>query len=171
LRKTVASSVRVKKAARMSTSHELAHDFVVALEAGDWERANELVPRTMPLNAQLELRFLGREGNTLSATMALNESVRTSVEGTVHGGMLATFADVVSAYAVIATHGARTGFLVTTELHIRYFRQPRSGPLKAEATVVHRGRQLMSTDCVISDADDRVLARSTATFTDISFQE
>ena len=152
----------------MSTKRELAHDFVVALEAGDWERANELVPHTMPLNKQLELRFLGREGDTLSATMAMSESVSTSVDGTVHGGILATFADVVSAYAAIATHGAGTGFLVTTELHIRYFRQPRSGPLRADATVVHRGRQLLSTECVIADADDRILARSTATFTAIS---
>jgi uncharacterized protein (TIGR00369 family) len=155
----------------MSTRHELAHDFVVALEAGDWERANALVPHTMPLNKQLDLRFLGREGDTLSATMAMSESVSTSVEGTVHGGILATFADVVSAYAAIATHGAGTGTLVTTELHIRYFRQPWSGPLTAEATVVHRGRQLVSTECVIADAKDRTLARSTATLTSIHLPE
>jgi len=42
--------------------------------------------------------------------------------------------------------------------------------LKAEATVVHRGRQLLSTDCVIADADDRILARSSATFTAIPLQ-
>jgi uncharacterized protein (TIGR00369 family) len=150
---------------------ELDHDFLAALEAGDWDRANELVPHTMPLNKQLDLRFLGRDGDTLSATMALSESVSTSVEGTIHGGILATFADVVSAYAVIATHGAGTGFLVTTELHIRYFRQPWSGPLKADATVVHRGRQLVSTECVIADADDRILARSTATFSALSLPE
>jgi uncharacterized protein (TIGR00369 family) len=154
----------------MSTRRELAHDFVVALEAGDWERANEFVTHTMPLNKQLELRLLGREGDTLSATMEMSESVSTSIEGTVHRGMLATFADVVSAYAAIATHGAGTGIMVTTELHIRYFRQPWSGPLKAEATVVHRGRQLLSTDCVIADADDRILARSSATFTAIPLQ-
>jgi uncharacterized protein (TIGR00369 family) len=154
----------------MSWNRELAHDFVVALEAGDWQRANELVPHTMPLNKQLELTFLGREGDTLSATMALSESVATSVPGTVHGGILATFADVVSGYAIAGSRGAAaSGLPVTTELHIRYFRQPRSGPLKGEATVVHRGRQLMSTECAIADADERILARSTATFTFIPF--
>ena len=155
----------------MNTRREQVHDFFVALEAGDWERANELVPHTMPLNKQLELRFLGREGDTLWATMELSESVSTSLEGTVHGGILATFADVVSAYAATATHGTGTGTLVTTELHIRYFRQPWSGPLTAEATVVHRGRQLLSTECVITDAHDRTLARSTATFTSIHLPE
>jgi uncharacterized protein (TIGR00369 family) len=155
----------------MSWNRELAQDLVVALEAGDWQRANQLVPLTMPLNKQLELKFLGREGDTLSATMALTESVGTSVKGTVHGGILATFADVVSAYAITGSDSAASGLPVTTELHIRYFRQPRSGPLKAEATVVHRGRQLLGTECVIVDADNRILARSTATFTFIPFPE
>ena len=72
----------------MSNSRESVHDFVVALQAGDWPKANELVPNTMPLNKQLELTFLGRKGDTLVATMALSESVSTSVEGTVHGGIL-----------------------------------------------------------------------------------
>ena len=155
----------------MSTRRDLVHDFCVALEAGDWERANELVPLIMPLNKQLELRFLGREGDTLWATMALSESVSTSVEGTVHVGILATFADVVSTYAALATPGAGAGTLVTNELHIRYFRQPRSGPLTAAATVVHRGRQLLSAECVITDARDRTLARSSATFTSIHLPE
>ena len=70
----------------MSTSRELAHDFVVAMEARDWERANELVLRLAPLNRQLELTFLGREGDTLSATMTLSESVRGFAEGTINGG-------------------------------------------------------------------------------------
>src|SRR3974377_650994 len=38
-----------------SDRRELARHFFVALEAGDWERANELLPHTMPLNKQLEL--------------------------------------------------------------------------------------------------------------------
>ena len=53
---------------------------------------------------------------------------------------------------------------MTTDLHVRYYRQPQSGPLTAEATVVHRGRRLLSTECVVSDAQQRVLARSTATY-------
>jgi uncharacterized protein (TIGR00369 family) len=155
----------------MSKRRELAHDFVVAIEADDWERANELVRQLGPLNRQLELTFLGREGDTLSATMALSESVSGFTEGTVNGGILATFADVVSAFAVTGTYGAGTGLPVTTEMHMRYFRQPRSGPLKAESTVVHRGRQLLSTECVIADAEDRILARATTTYAVVTLPE
>ena len=74
----------------------MARAFDAAMEAGDWERANELMPETAPLHGQLQLKLLGREGDTLSATMALSESVRGFGEGSIHGGILATFADVVS---------------------------------------------------------------------------
>jgi uncharacterized protein (TIGR00369 family) len=155
----------------MSTRSELAHEFVVAVEAGDWGKANELVPRTSPVHRQLGLKFVGRDGDTLSATMALSESVEGFAEGTVHGGLLATFADVVSAFALTGSHGAGTERPVTTDMHIRYYRQPRSGPLKAQATVVHRGRRLLSTECVIADAEDQVLARSTATYAVVPLRE
>jgi uncharacterized protein (TIGR00369 family) len=97
--------------------------------------------------------------------------VQGSAEGTVHGGMLATFADVISAFALTGSHGAGTEHPVTTDMHIRYYRQPRSGPLTAEATVVHRGRRLLSTECVIADAEDNVLARSSATYAVIPLRE
>jgi acyl-coenzyme A thioesterase PaaI-like protein len=49
-------------------------------------------------------------------------------------------------------------------MHVRYYRQPRSGPLTAEATVVHKGKRLLGTECVVTDAELRVLVRSTATY-------
>jgi uncharacterized protein (TIGR00369 family) len=59
---------------------------------------------------------------------------------------------------------------VTTDMHIRYYRQPRSGPLKADATVVHRDRRLLSTECLIADGEDRILTRSTATYAVVSIR-
>ena len=150
---------------------ELAHDFVVAMEAGNWERANELIPRTAALHKQLGLKVLGREGDTLSMTMELSESVQGTSEGTIHGGILATFADVVSAFAIRGADFAGNLMPVTTDMHVRYYRQPRSGPLKAEATLVHRGRRLLSTECVIADAEGRILARSTATYALVPLRE
>ena len=50
-------------------------------------------------------------------------------------------------------------------MHVRYFRQPRSGPLRAEGRLVHGGRRLRSSECVVLDAEDRVLLRDTATYT------
>lgn len=57
-----------------------------------------------------------------------------------------------------------------TDMHVRYYRQPRGGPLRAEAEMVHKGRTLLSAECVVLDAENRVLIRSTATYTRISTQ-
>jgi uncharacterized protein (TIGR00369 family) len=97
-------------------------------------------------------------------TMELTDNVRGFAAGGVHGGLLATFADVASASALTGVYDAATHITVTTDLHVRYYRQPTAGPLTATANVVHRGRRLLSTECVVADAQDRVLARSTATY-------
>jgi acyl-coenzyme A thioesterase PaaI-like protein len=49
-------------------------------------------------------------------------------------------------------------------MHVRYYRQPKTGPLIAEATMVHKGRTLLSAECTVVDAENRVLIRTTATF-------
>ena len=101
---------------------------------------------------------------TAVLTMELSAAVQGPVEGTVHGGILATFADVASAVSLWNTYEVETQQPVTTDMHVRYYRQPRSGPLTAEATVVHRGSRLLSSECVVTDAEQRVLVRSTATY-------
>jgi uncharacterized protein (TIGR00369 family) len=101
--------------------------------------------------------------------MELSDDVRGAAEGSVHGGMLATFGDITSAVALWESFDAQKEITVTTDMHVRYYRQPRSGPLTAEATVVHRGRRLLSCECSITDAEQRVLARSTATYMIVPF--
>ena len=78
--------------------------------------------------------------------------------------MLATFADVAAATALTRSVDNDKFIQVTTDMHIRYFRQPKGGPLTARATLVHRGRQILSAECVIHDAEGRDLARATATY-------
>ena len=51
---------------------------------------------------------------------------------------------------------------MTTDMHVRYYRQPRGGPLRAEAEMVLNGRTLLSAECSVLDAANRVLIRSTA---------
>ena len=101
---------------------------------------------------------------TIICSMELTDDVRGSAKGTVHGGLLATFADTTSAAALWEAFEPGSEVPVTTDMHVRYYRQPRSGPLMAEATVVHRGRRLLGTECVVTDAEERVLVRSTATY-------
>jgi uncharacterized protein (TIGR00369 family) len=116
----------------------------------------------------MRLTVAGQGENSITMTMELSDVVRGAAEGSIHGGVLATFADAVSATALTGAYDEASGIPVTTDLHLRYYRQPRSGPLTAEARVVHRGRRLLSTECAIVDAEQRVLARSTAPYMIVS---
>ena len=119
--------------------------------------------RAGPVHDFMGLRLV-QQGPDGIVTMELTDNVRGSAPGTVHGGMLATLADVTSAIALWGAYDFPAEVPVTTDLHIRFYRQPRSGPLTAKSHLVHRGRRLLSAECSITDADDRVLARSTATY-------
>jgi uncharacterized protein (TIGR00369 family) len=136
--------------------------FAKALAEGDLSAATEFHRRT-PLHDLMRLTVVGQGENSITMTMELSDVVRGAAEGSIHGGVLATFAHAVSATALTGAYDEASGIPVTTDLHLRYYRQPRSGPLTAEARVVHRGRRLLSTECAIVDAEHRVLARSTAT--------
>ena len=116
-----------------------------------------------PLHRMMGLKVVQQESPSI-VTMELNDELRGAAPGTVHGGMLATLADVTCALALSQTYDIFTEMPVTTDMHIRYYRQPRSGPLKAEGRLVHGGRRLRSVECAVLDTDDRTLIRATATY-------
>jgi uncharacterized protein (TIGR00369 family) len=121
--------------------------------------------RAVPLHAWMGLRIQQKEPSTVLA-MDLGENVRGPRKGTIHGGMLMTLADVTAALAVEVSGGfdPTKELPVTTDMHIRFYRQPKSGPLTAEGRVVYRGRRLLSAECSVTDADHRELVRATATY-------
>jgi uncharacterized protein (TIGR00369 family) len=127
-----------------------------------WEGI-EYGPQGVPLHKQMGVKLLQLRPTTV-LSMELSDSVRGFYEGSVHGGILATFADAASATALWDSFDRETSIPVTTDMHIRYYRQPHAGPLTAEVHVVHEGRRLLSTECVVSDGDGRILARTTGTF-------
>jgi uncharacterized protein (TIGR00369 family) len=86
------------------------------------------------------------------------------IEQSIHGGALATLLDAAGGAALAPMLQANTLIQVTTEMNVRYYRQPRSSPLTAEARVVHGGRRLACVECVIKDAEDRVIVRGSATY-------
>ena len=137
---------------------------VAALKAGDWETATTYMRRHVRLHDRMGLTIVSIADGTAVATMELSEETAGSGPGTVHGGLLAAFADATAALAVTSSLDNETEIQVTTDMHVRYFRQPRSGPLTATATMVHRGRRILSAECVIRDAEERDLARATATY-------
>ncbi len=117
-----------------------------------------------PVHKRMQMNVDRVEPGLAILSMPLGEDLRGYFDGSIHGGMLATFADAASASCLEGAYDFNTHFPVTTDIHVRYYRQPKGGPLVAEAKLVHSGRRLLSTDCSVVDADDRVLIRTTATF-------
>ena len=137
---------------------------VEAINAGDLEAATAHMRRHVRLHDRMGLTVVALTDDSAVQTMELTEETAGAAPGTVHGGLLAALADATAALAVTRGLDNEKQIQVTTDMHIRYFRQPRSGPLTAHATLVHRGRHILSAECVISDAEERVLARATATY-------
>jgi uncharacterized protein (TIGR00369 family) len=137
---------------------------VAALNAGDLETATALNRELVRLHERMGITIVAITEDAAETTMELNAETAGAAPGTVHGGMLATFADVTAALALTRSLNGDDHIQVTTDMHIRYLRQPKGGPLTARATVVHRGRLILSAECVICDADGRDLARATATY-------
>lgn len=118
---------------------------------------------THPLHRRMGLQISQIRPHCV-VTMELSDEVRGSMPGTVHGGMLSTLADVTCATALWDSFDPSSEVPVTTDMHVRYYRQPRSGPVKAEGRVVHDGRRLRSVECSVVDGEDRILIRATATY-------
>lgn len=137
---------------------------VAALKSGDLDAATAYGRQMVRLHDRMGITVIAMRPHSATLTMELSDETAGSAPGTVHGGLLATFADIASAYALTGLVDNETQIQVTTDLHIRYFRQPKAGPLTAKADVVHQGRKILSAECVISDAEQRVLARATATY-------
>lgn len=147
----------------MTTETERFVAAAEALDAGDFQRWSELTREDVPVHDLMGLDLVQLNDPTLLA-MPLTNKVRGAGPGTVHGGLLATLADVASAVSLQGAYAVGTEVPVTTDMHVRYYRQPQTGPVTAEAKVVHRGRRLLGTECSITDGDGRVLTRSTATY-------
>ena len=117
-----------------------------------------------PVHKRMRMSVVRVEPGLAVLSMPLTEELRGYFDGSIHGGMLATFADAASASCLDDAYDVRTHFPVTTDIHVRYYRQPKGGPLTAEAKLVHDGRRVLSSECVVTDVADRVLIRTTATF-------
>ena len=82
--------------------------------------------------------------------------------GTVHGGVLATLADVAGGEAVAA--GNESGPGVTIELKITYLNPGKPGELLADARVIKRGKRITIVETEVFQDEDLV-AHAIGTFT------
>jgi uncharacterized protein (TIGR00369 family) len=112
----------------------------------------------VPFHDYLGLRFV-QEGSPSRVELDLGDHVKGAV-APLHGGVLATLIDVACGAAASGslTDAARE-VPVSTDLTVRFLRQPKSSPLVAEATVVHAGRSALLIDCVVNDGAGKQVGR------------
>jgi len=82
--------------------------------------------------------------------------------GTLHGGILCDVADAAMGVAYASTLADGESF-TTLELKINFLRPFRNGTLTATARVVKAGRTIGLTECDVTDATGRLIARAMST--------
>jgi len=85
------------------------------------------------------------------------------LHGVVHGGVLATLADTVSAIAAYTTVPKGTQ-IATVEMKINFLEAVPGGKIKAEAKVLRTGRNFVVTECEIYLEDGMLAAKALLTF-------
>ncbi len=83
--------------------------------------------------------------------------------GMIAGGIMATLADEAMAHAALANlePGETTA---TIEMNIRYLKGRASGDIVATATLIKKGRRIITLQVVVSDENHHTLAQAGATF-------
>jgi uncharacterized protein (TIGR00369 family) len=82
--------------------------------------------------------------------------------GTLHGGILCDIADAAMGMAFASTLAPEESF-TTVELKINFFRPVWQARLKAEGTVVQRGRTIGYVECTVTDEENRLVAKAAST--------
>ena len=82
--------------------------------------------------------------------------------GTLHGGVLCDIADAAMGLAFASTLAPEESF-TTVELKINFFRPVWQAQLRAEGTVVQRGRTIGYVECAITDEENRLVAKAAST--------
>jgi len=84
--------------------------------------------------------------------------------GSVHGGWALTLLDSAAGSAGLSTLGAGFGYTtIETKGNLCRPITPKTGRVRAEAHAVSRGRQIISCEAQLKDAQGRVLAHGTST--------
>ena len=116
----------------------------------------------IPLQDFLGMRVV-TSGSPSRVELPLGASARGAV-APLHGGALSTLIDLACGVAAAVDVDPAVSVPVSTDLTVRFLRQPRSGPLVAEATVVHSGRTSVLVECVVVDAEGRQVGRGAGSY-------
>jgi uncharacterized protein (TIGR00369 family) len=125
-----------------------------------------LADGTLPLNTIA--RTLGYDISEAESgrvvVTAVPKDVHLNPAGTVHGGLAATMLDSCMGLAIQSTLEKGIGS-TTLEFKISFVRPitPKTGPIKAEGTVISRGRRVGTAEGRITDSTGRLLVHGTTT--------
>ena len=83
--------------------------------------------------------------------------------GAVAGGVVAALADEAMAHVVLANlaQGQKTA---TIEMTVRYFRPVLKSSLTAVAVLVNKGRRIISAEALVTDGENRQVAKAGGSF-------
>ena len=111
-------------------------------------------------------RLIGFEASEIAdghATVTLPAGTQhANPMGTLHGGILSDIADAAMGMAFASTLAPEESF-TTVELKINFFRPVWQTQLRAEGTVVQRGRTIGYVECAITDEENRLVAKAAST--------
>jgi uncharacterized protein (TIGR00369 family) len=125
-----------------------------------------LADGTLPLNTMagtLGYEIVEAEKGRVVAT-AEPKASHLNPSGTVHGGLAATMLDSCMGLAIQSTLDKGLGS-TTLEFKISFVRPitPETGPIRAEGTVLARGRRTGTAEGRVTDRSGRLLAHATTT--------
>lgn len=125
-----------------------------------------LVEGTLPLNTIAETLGYDIIEAELGRVVVVAEPKNTHLNpaGTVHGGLAATMLDSCMGLAIQSTLEKGIGS-TTLEFKISFVRPitPQTGLIKAQGTVINRGRRVGTAEGRLTDAQGRLLVHGTAT--------
>jgi 1,4-dihydroxy-2-naphthoyl-CoA hydrolase len=113
----------------------------------------------MPYAQRLGMRIEEASADRAVALLDWSPDLCTSA-GIMHGGALMSLADSLGAVVTFLglPEGATTATITSTT---QLFRPVTGGTVRAEATVVHRGRTTVTAQTDLYDAESRLVARTT----------
>jgi uncharacterized protein (TIGR00369 family) len=135
-------------------------------EMSGLEFVQGLANGTLPLNMMaqtLGYDIAEAEAGRVVVTADPRE-VHLNPAGTVHGGLAATMLDSAMGLAIQSTLEKGIGS-TTLEFKMSFLRPitPETGPIRAEGTVINRGRRVGTAEGRITDREGRLLVHGTTT--------
>lgn len=100
--------------------------------------------------------------STLAMELPVTQAV-VNTNGGLQGGLIATIADVAGGLLVSRAMAFGKG-ITTTDLHVRYLRRIDTGPARAVASFVHRGRRSAVVQVEILRGNGDLAATATVNF-------